>query len=417
MAGPQPNLVGTVASPGNADALLKNVYLNKFVSTLNEKQAMLKKIGKDTMGFSGRQLLFPVMTAREGGVGARSENSSLPRANASTQTQASIEAVTLVARAQFSKQLAVQSRTDIGAFARGAERIMKNITEAVYNDSNRQVFGVEVADGVGGAWGGTTGLFGTVTATANNQAPVVSSTANIEKGMSIAFGTKTELQGSGWATAIVTGITSSTVFTTDANVDVVAGDGVVRGDADGNSYNQELTGLNFIVNATVTLQGLTVASHPSWVSTVTDAASAFFMTDEKIQLMIDTIGDVVGDEPDMIACHRLQRRLWLSTQLPNKRYTDQNISGGFSGKLTYSGGDSPIELFVDKHCPSTTAYFLNSGDLKQFIQEDWKWMDDDGAVLSRVQNKANFEATMTTMRQLGCYRRNSHGKYTSLATS
>jgi hypothetical protein len=52
-----------------------------------------------------------------------------------------------------------------------------------------------------------------------------------------------------------------------------------------------------------------------------------------------------------------------------------------------------------------------------FVEQDWMWMEEDGAILNRVVGKFNYEATMTSMRELGCFRRNSHGKYTNLATT
>jgi len=44
-------------------------------------------------------------------------------------------------------------------------------------------------------------------------------------------------------------------------------------------------------------------------------------------------------------------------------------------------------------------------------------MDNDGAVLSRVQNYPAFEATLYTSMELACVQRNAHFKITDLTES
>lgn len=416
---PNPGAAGTPSSPGSADALLKDFYLPKHVNLLNEAHVLLERIERMKVNFSGRQAKFLVTAGRENGVGARSENSSLPRASVARQVQAAVYSKTLTGRTQFTGQLMEMSKNDRGAFAQAAKRQLDMLWESTKDDCNRQLYGnyVSANDPDGTSFAGKTGLLTTVSSGATSATQTVGDTSRLSKGMSLAFGTTAEFAAGTWTTGIVDSVTNSTTVVLESSITTVTADGVVRGDADGTSFDAELNGLEFIVRSSGTFQGISATTYPNWKSTVTDAASAYYLDDNRMQLMIDTIGDECGSEPNFILTSRTQRRLYLDTLLPSKRYTGQELKGGFSGGLAYQGGDKPIEIVTDKHCPTATAYFLNTADLAIFVEQDWDWMQADGKVLDRVQGKFNYEATLTTMRELACYRRNSHGKYTSLATS
>ena len=55
-------------------------------------------------------------------------------------------------------------------------------------------------------------------------------------------------------------------------------------------------------------------------------------------------------------------------------------------------------------------YGLNTDDglICHQIAEGWQWLDDDGAILSRVPNQLAFEATLYTSMELATPRRNAH---------
>lgn len=415
---PNPALVGTPSSAGNMDALLKDVYAPKIISLLNKKTALLDKLGKSGEKFSGRQLKFMILTGRENGVGNRGENAGLPRASVSRQVQASIVSKTLTGRIQASGETIEKSKTDKGAFAADMATQMDNIVEAIHNDLNRQLYGVDVTvtDAGGTDLSGKTGLFGYVTAGAASDIQAFSSTTNMVKGMSLAIGTATEFAAGSFSTGIIESVDSATQVTFESPITTVTNDGIARGDADGSAYNEELTGLVQIVKASGTFQDVSSTTYPNWKASVIDAASGYSLDDDRIQEMMDTVGDECGTEPNLIVTHRRQRKLYLATLLAGKRYMGQELKGGFSGKLVYQGGDSPVEIFVDKFCPNTKAFFLNVGDISMYTQQEFTWMED-GAIFSRVAGKFGFEASMTAMKQLGCKRRNSHGVYNALATS
>ena len=59
-------------------------------------------------------------------------------------------------------------------------------------------------------------------------------------------------------------------------------------------------------------------------------------------------------------------------------------------------------------------FYINKDYLKKYVDYDWGFMDEDGRVLRNVANKANFEATFITERNMVTTRRTVHGKLTDL---
>ena len=66
----------------------------------------------------------------------------------------------------------------------------------------------------------------------------------------------------------------------------------------------------------------------------------------------------------------------------------------------------PIEF--DRMAPYNKLFFVNTGDLKLYTMQDWKWADRDGSVMNRVSGADSWEAFMCFYGNLGCERRNSH---------
>ncbi len=57
---------------------------------------------------------------------------------------------------------------------------------------------------------------------------------------------------------------------------------------------------------------------------------------------------------------------------------------------------------------------LNTTRLIEFYSSDWEWMDQDGAVLSRVPNVDAYEATLFKYAEFATDARNAHFKLVDL---
>jgi hypothetical protein len=150
-----------------------------------------------------------------------------------------------------------------------------------------------------------------------------------------------------------------------------------------------------------------------WKSIVTDAAGAA-LSENLMQQVADDVNDTSGEMPDIILSESTQRRKFYALLTSQKRTTDVlNLKGGFKA-LTF---DDNIPVVVDRFLPIDSMYFLNRNHLFLAEQTDWDWADQDGAVLSRVAGKAEFEAFLYKYANFVTDMRNSNGRLKGLATA
>ena len=104
------------------------------------------------------------------------------------------------------------------------------------------------------------------------------------------------------------------------------------------------------------------------------------------------------------------------------RNTDTvEMKGGFTGIRWNTPGISgsgakDLAWYCDFDAPSNLLYLLNSNKLVSHqIADGWKWMDQDGAIMSRVVDNLAYEAVLYTSLELACVQRNAHGVITDLA--
>lgn len=72
--------------------------------------------------------------------------------------------------------------------------------------------------------------------------------------------------------------------------------------------------------------------------------------------------------------------------------------------VSYAGGQKPIALVSDKYVPKGMLFGLDLNDWMMAQMADWNWLDKDGAMLSRVANKAAWEATLVKYCDMACQR-------------
>lgn len=199
--------------------------------------------------------------------------------------------------------------------------------------------------------------------------------------------------------ALTTGLTA----TTDGWVPASASSTVA---APNNSWNREIAGLSKLVSPTGTLHGISPTLYPRWASYLATAVGP--ISDDALRLAKDSVGFETGlDESGLefiLITTRGIRSNYADTQMPLKRHVNtQKLQGGFDAIMF---DENPI--FVDDACQPGRLYGLRVPKLLWAQVKDWSWMDEDGAVLSRVPGRDQYQAVLFTYIQMMTTERGAH---------
>lgn len=392
----------------NFDSVLKQSYEGKIRDILNSSIFLLKMLSKDDGSFVGRQVVFPVNVARNEGVGARADNGTLPTATNEVYQESRITVKYNYGRIQVTGPTIKASQNDSGAFAKAVGSEIKAMVRNLKSDINRQLYG----DGTGvlcltnGAGANTTGL-------------VVDTPGSrfLKSGMLVDVYTATT-----GGTQEVNSISISTDPTTTTAATLASAQTWSN-----NSYvfrednrNQEMLGVRIIVDdgtLGATLQNINRNTYPRWRGNLLgNAGTNRTLTLDLMQRGIDNANEQGEGETDLIVGHHSIRREYLRLLQPDVRYAPTELRGGFK-VLSYAGGGDDTVIYFDKDADYNRFYFLDTSSLKIYRQSDFYWMDEDGAILSRVSNTDAFEATLKYYAELGTDAPNKNSRLDDITVS
>ena len=97
-------------------------------------------------------------------------------------------------------------------------------------------------------------------------------------------------------------------------------------------------------------------------------------------------------------------------------FGDEDLYGQSSGftALSFNG----IPVVVDRFCPTSTMYLLNTDDFKIHQLCDWQWMEgEDGKILRQIPGKPVYTATLVKYAELMCTRPNGQGILLDIQTN
>ena len=391
------------------DALLKDYYLPGVRKTLNDEVFLLSQVESKSDRVEGRQVIMNIRTGRHQGIGARGDGGTLPSAGQSTMVNAKAALAYNYGRIQISGPLMRSITSDRGGFARPLETETKGVVNDLKNDINRQLFG----DG--------TGALATLTAatTAATTLTVSLSSTQLRQivpGMVIDIYNGATAQATG---ATISSVTSTTI-TLGAAVTAANGAKIFRT----GSKDLEMDGLAKIINSSGTYLTVDPTTVPVWKATVNanggTARSAvedlFFATWQSAHI-------ASGDEIDLWVTTPGIHRAVATDLLADRRFMPTNtLKGGYEGvDISAAGqgrrGGSTVSLVYDKDAPIKQAFGICTKRLEFQRASDWEFMEEDGAVLSRVPNTDAYEATLFLYAQLCTDSRQSHARIDDLSDS
>lgn len=372
----------TLSSAENA---LKTLYLGVVADQLNTAvNPLLAKIAQTTSDVWGKEIRKLAPFGINGGIGAGTEDGTLPSAASNNYAQFVLTLKNLYGTIEISDKAIRASENNSGAFVNLLEAEMEGLIKASKFNFGRMLFG----DG--------SGVLATVSAQSGNVI-TVNSVKNVMEGMVVdvvSATTKGTLISGRRIVDIDRAAKKITLSGASISATASSGDYVtVQG-----SYGNELTGLGAIFGNSASLYGLQRSGN-KWLAPYKATASA--LTDVVIQKAIDTLDEVAGSAADFIVCSSGVKRAYQDYLITNRSNIDvMNLQGGYKA-ISYNG----IPVVSDRFAPDGTMYILNTSDFHLHQLCDWRWLEgDDGRVIKQVANKPVYTATLVKYADMICDR-------------
>lgn len=368
------------------DSILKNVYLEPIRDQLTDGNVLWQEFQKNHEDLSGKQAVLPVHYSRNAGIGSAAEDATLPSAGAQKYKQLTYSLKYLYGRIRITGQTLKMTKDNKGAFAKALEREVQGMVRDFKNELNR------IMNGNGAGTLATANGAGVATATL-----VVDSTRFMYEDMLITIGVAASV-------AILT-VDSDTQVTLAATRSWNNADLIVRTGAD------EANGIANLIANTGTVGGLSATGNLWWQSiqfASTGAAGA--ITEADMQKLVRELEKRMNARPKFLFSNHAIRDNYAALLTVQRQFVNtQSYEGGFE-KLAYAG----IPWYVDKDAADNTIFGINPEHMMVFEAGPPEWIDDDGAVLSRVLDKDAFEATLKYYFQTGTDSRRLQAKITGV---
>lgn len=396
------------------DAILKEFYLPQVRKVLNNETFLLSQVESNSQDIEGRRAVLAINTGRNSGIGARGEApDTLPTAGQQGYSEERVPLKYNYGRIQVSGPVMRSTASDSGSFVRAVGSETEGVTRDLKVDVNRQLYG----DG-SGAIAAVTAVAGV--AAVPLQAATATQLRQLQVGGVYTIGTTANPTASSTGATIASINTATSTVTFTAPVTTTAGHFLFRAGSGGTGASQkEMTGLQAQVSDTGILWNIDPANvgqgWQSFVKAVGGAASEDMYIEAEHEVELRS-GSRVNLWITTAEIHRATAKLLTSL----KRFPGTTeLHGGYSAlDMSAAGqgsqGPNTVSLYFDRDCPTGTAFGLTTDRFQFYKMSDWEFMEEDGAVLSRVPNQDAYEATLFLYAELATDGRNSHAKLTGI---
>lgn len=382
----------------NFDKALKIDYLPLIRDQLNNKTVLLDKIQRNERDVSGKRWQLVAHYQRNSGVGSGAET-DLPTAGSQGYENPYGDVKYHRGKIQVSGPVMTASRNDKGAVEQALNSEIQGVTRDLRTEINYQLFND-----------------GTSRRALVNGDPVTTTTLTLDTpGTQYLYdGMTIDIVGDDDGVAndsdvTISSVDSDTEVTVSAALDssIDDDDWVINANShDGAgitpSDSYEMMGLKGIIDDTeyvTTLHNLSRSTYNWWkCSTSDNDDNSGTNRDLTLDLIQEAVTSVQknGDDVNMIISDFDVRNSYAALLVGDRRYdgSAMELDGGWRA-LSYND----IPWVADKDCPPNTVFFMNTEHLFLMQENDWDWMDKDGAVLSRTSGDA-YEAALVWYAQL-----------------
>lgn len=392
----------------NAAGALKKFYLPGVRKQINNKCLLLEQVQAGDEHVEGDEWVLSLHVQRNSGVGATTESGTTPTAGNQKYVFARDSMKEIRGRIEITGRVIKAMASNKGSFVRAIDSEMKGVTNDAYRDMNRQLAGT--GDGVI-ATCGTTSSSATIQLLATTPK---SAMRQLEIGMAVDVGTvpsPTTVASARTITAV--DATNKTITVSGATLSTTSGTHFIfRSGAGGTGV--ETHGLQEIVKASGTLFNVDPSTYTVWKSYAKDAASGP-VNDPLLEEVMDEIDLASGQEIDLwLTSYGVYREYGNYLTVMKRAQDKVDLKGGFKG-LSILSGSREAGLTRERDIPDGKAFALNTSHLFAPTMSDWEFMEEDGAVFSRVANKNAYEATLYRFMDFATDQRNAHGVVNSIS--
>lgn len=409
-------MAGAIIS--TVQALLKDVYLPPIVEQLNNDVFLLSRIEKVTdFELVGNQVVVPLHKGRTGAIGSRLELEALPPSGNQVFARATFDLAYHYGRIQVSGVAQAKTKSQAGSFADVLKLEMDGLRTDLRKDQARQVWGNSDGNAGGPAKIAQCGASGpSTTVTLGSAEPLRK--GHLYVGMVVDVGTAASPRSlvdavTTPANGLISAVNIATPsITIGASITVTSANFVSRsGNAVSATVGKELTGLQQLVSTGNSIVGGiddSTAGNEYWKN-IRDSSGGALALDKMLQVWNQSmLAD--GKTPSVILTTYGLQRAYFNLLQPLVRYVEpMTIKSGYNA-LDFQ--NKPLVADLDGKFGN--IYFLQEDAFKNFTNEDWHWLADDGNILKWVIGFDAWEAAIAKYNQLGITRRNGQAVMSGL---
>jgi hypothetical protein len=370
-------------------AELKNYYQGPIVDSLNEEVPIYRACEKVKQGWSGYQVVRPLRTSRNQGIGATSDGGVLPKIGRQTTQQALIQAKYNYLRFGVTGPMIKASQSDVGSFVRSAAYELEMGYKDLKSDISRQL-----------SWNGDGNLCRVNTAASASTSLVLKGRSDGEEALKFVdvqttfdlVRAGTVIQSGITITAISSGTASSATATVTLDQPVTASinDYLIRT----NSLNQEIQGIYYALDGlTTTIYNIDRSSTLSYQGNVVDLSSSSNPSLSLIQMQVPfnqglRRGNV--NSYNAVWCDFTSIGYIQKLMAPDKRYMSLEGDGTFGSKGKFYMDFNGIPVVPDKDNPVRIA-MLPAEVLKMYELCAMQFADETGSMYIAQSDADEFE--------------------------
>ena len=358
-------------------AELKNYYQGPIIDLINEEIPIYRACEKVKQGWSGYQVIRPLRTSRNQGVGATSDGGTLPKIGRQTTVQAIIAAKYNYLRFGVTGPMIKASQSDVGSFVRSAAYELEMGYKDMKTEISRQL-----------SWDGSGDLALVSTAAVASTSLVISGRTTGEAALKYIDVNSTfdivTAAGAVIATGVTvnsiptgTAISSTATLVLDQAVTASVGHVLIRTGSAGN----EIQGLLYALDGgTSTVYSVDRSTNLAYQGNVTDLSSGVLTIDAMQTPFNEGLrrGNVNGYNAAW--CDFTGIRYYQKLLTPDKRYANTSEGDGtFGSKGKFYLDFNGIPMVPDKDM-SLKFMFLPAEVLKMYELAAMEFADETGSM-------------------------------------